>query len=144
MKKTSLLFAVAFVFSFLLPACTGGGAANSPSKAVEKSYSYLMDKEYDKLVKMYATQEGKLLTEEEKAKVKAMLASMGEQQFAKKEGLKSIAVLKETLNEAGDKAEVEINQVFGNGTDENDKIKLIKIEGNWYMLVASAGGSWLK
>jgi len=144
MKKTSFLVTVAFAVTFLLPACTGGGAANSPSKAVEKSYSYLMDKDYDNLVKMYATQDGKFLTEEEKAKVKAMLASMGEEQFAKKDGLKSITVLKETLNEAGEKAEVEINQVFGNGKDENDKIKLIKIEGNWYMLIASSGGSWLK
>jgi len=57
--------------------------------------------------------------------------------YEKDGGLKSVKVTKETITEDGLKATVDIVQSYGNGKEEENSIDLVKIEGDWYVLVSN-------
>ncbi len=133
MKKNGIVIALTFVLALAVTSCgSGGPTANSPSKSVEKVFGYIMDKDYEKAAKMYASEDGKMLTEEEVAKITALLPMMV-QEYNKKDGLKSIKVLQEKISENGDEAKVDITMKYGNGEEKKESLKVMKIDGNWYL-----------
>ncbi len=137
MKKQGILILLSMVLVLGMTSCGGDkSGGNSPSKAVEKLFKYVIDKDYDNAVKLYASENGKALTEEEVAKVKALLP-MVVMAYEKEGGLKSVKVTGEKISEDGNKAEVEIVQTYGNGKEEDNDIDLVKIDGNWYALVSN-------
>jgi hypothetical protein len=137
MKKQAILIVFSVVLALSMFSCGGGtSGGNSPSKTVEKLFKYVIDKDYDNAVKIYANEDGKVLDEEETAKIKAMLP-MVVKVYEKDGGLKSIKVTKETLAEDGNKATVDIVQSYGNGKEEPNSIDLVKIGGEWYVLVTN-------
>ncbi|MGE0021566.1 MAG: hypothetical protein AB7S72_17980 [Draconibacterium sp.] len=147
MKKNGILIVLFLALSVVLSSCGGSGSAsvsgNSPTKIVEKCYDLLMKKDYEKLAKMYVGEDGKKFTEEDIAKLKALLP-MAVKEFEKKGGLNSYKVLSETLVDLEkskhygynhEYAKVEVNQIFGNGEEEKERIYTIKIDGDWFISV---------
>jgi hypothetical protein len=142
MKKSGMLIVMSFVLSFAFTSCGGGTTGNSPTKAVEKSYEYVIKKDYNKVAKMYAGEDGEQLTEDDIAKLKAILP-MAAKEFEKEGGIASVEVLSESISDLEkskkygyqhEHAKVQINRIFGNGEKEEDTIYLVKKDGNWFIL----------
>ncbi|HNQ37809.1 MAG: DUF4878 domain-containing protein [Prolixibacteraceae bacterium] len=137
MKKQGIVIVFSIVLALAMISCGGNKpGGNTPSKTVEKLFKYVIDKDYDNAVTLYANKDGKALDEEEVAKVKALLP-MVVKVYEKDGGLKSVKVTKETITEDGLKATVDIVQSYGNGKEEENSIDLVKIEGDWYVLVSN-------
>lgn len=135
-KLTALLTVILFGLTLGLLSCGGGAGGNSPSATVEKGMKAFWEKDYEKAVSFYAKKDGTKLTEEETAKLIGMLP-MAMQQNAEKEGLKNIEFLEETISEDGNTAEVKYTVVYKNGEEETDDASLVKIDGEWYMLITN-------
>ena len=56
---------------------------------------------------------------------------MGQEEMKKKDGVKSIEVIEEVINEAGDKATVKIKVVYGNGDENTQTNKFVMEDGKW-------------
>ena len=134
MKKVPILLVV-ILFSVTLGLIScGGGGGNSPSNVVKKGLYTFYDKNYEDVAKLYAKKDGTLLTEEEQAKVIGML-SMAMEKQAKKEGIKNLEILEETISEDGNTATVKYTIFFNNGDEDTSTEKLIRIDNDWYMLI---------
>ena len=149
MKKYGIFIVAIIALAVIITSCGGGGGgvSNSPSKTVEKVYSMMMKKDFDKLVTMYAGKDGAKFSEEDMAKLKAMLP-MAVKEFESKGGLKSVEILNEKIADLEkakkygfehEHARVQINQVFGNGMEEKDLVYLVKAADGWKVLPAGPG-----
>lgn len=128
MKKNILsLFVVAVMIMGFATAC-GGGASNSPGEAAKKFSELFADGKIDKALEM--VQGYSEASEEDKEKFK-MLFKEAHSQLEEKEGVKSIEIVKEEINEAGDEAEVTLKTVYGNGEEEESTSNLVKVDGKW-------------
>jgi len=137
MKKVTLfLTALVAVIAFGLYSCGGSGGGNTPSNVVVKGMKLMTSGNYDDAVKLYAKKDGTLLTEEEAAKVKGMMP-MAVQEMNKKAEFKDVEAIQEDISEDGNTAKVKYKIFYKDGSEKVDDIKLIKIDGNWYMLVVS-------
>lgn len=133
MKKISLLMmVVAFGLTLGLISCGGGG--NQPSAVVEKGMNAFYGEDFETVVDLYAKKDGTKLTEEERSKLLGMMPMALKEQM-KKEGLDNIEILEETITEEGDRAKVKYKVVFKNGDEDTETVKLINIDGDWYMLL---------
>jgi len=132
-KVTILMIALVFTTSLVLVSCGGGG--NSPSKTVKKGMNLFYDKQYDDAVVLFAKKDGTKLTEEEATKLVGLMA-MGMEQEEEKEGMKDIEIIEETISEDGNTATVKYKIFFNNGDEKESEGRLIKIDGDWYMLIS--------
>lgn len=135
-KLTLLLTALVAVIAFGFYSCGGGGGGNSPSNVVVKGMKLMTSGNYDDAVKLYAKKDGTLLTEEETAKVKGMMP-MAVKELNKKAEFKDIEAIQEDISEDGNTAKVKYKIFYKDGSEKTDDVKLIRIDGNWYMLVIS-------
>lgn len=120
---------VALVASFMI-SC---GGASTPSDAVAKVYDLMIDGDYEAASKTFYFGEK---SPEEEAQGQAMILSMLEQKakpmLEKKGGLKGYEILGETIAEDGKTAKVEVKLIYGNGTEEKNKVDMaLDTKGNW-------------
>ena len=122
-----------------LASCGGGSGSvsknDTPGQVVEKSYKLLQDENYEKAAAMFCSN-GKMLTKEETEKLEGMCA-MAYTEFQKKDGIKEVIIIEETL--VGDEltARVKFNLVFKNGDEDDKKQALTKIDGKWYLEIVT-------
>lgn len=70
--------------------------------------------------------------ENAKTMLVALMKEKGGKSMKEKEGIKSYEILSEEIAEDGNSAVVKVKIVYGNGTEDEQKIKLVKDkDGEW-------------
>lgn len=128
MKKLVFLFAL--VTALFAVSC--GGPA-TPSDAAAEIYAMVMAGDFDKVADCFYFDESK---PEEAAEAKAMLTSLftekAKPQIEAKGGIKSVEPLEEVIAEDGKSATVRMKITYGDGSEKDEKIKMILTEaGEW-------------
>jgi hypothetical protein len=130
MKRFYLLPVLALL-AITIGACSGG---NTPSGMAKKMVGYLQEKKYDKFVDCIANNDPRA-TPEETAKNKQMLIAMlkekGDKSLAEKGGLKKYEVTGETISPDGNTAVVRMKYTYGNGTNDDETLNMVKEDGRW-------------
>ena len=127
MKKLFISMFVAVV-AFTLWSC---GPANTPSAVAEEACKCVQNEDYEGYVELMDLKETKN-QESEKEQFVAMLREKGTKTMEKKQGLKSYEVLSEEISEDGKSATVNMKVVYGDGSEDTNKIKLVKNDkGEW-------------
>ena len=130
MKKLFTLFAVAV--AMFMVSCAGAPA--TPSDAAVEYYQYVANGDYEAFANAVHFD---TTDPEEIAEGKAMITSLYKEkaapQIEKKGGVKSIEAVGETISEDGNTANVQLKVVYGDGSEKNEDIKLVKIEDKWML-----------
>ena len=132
MKKLICLSSVFAAMLVLLAACSG--SASTPSSALESYSSGLISGDYDKIVEgIYISEENQDKADVIRGQYKEMLEGKGKQSIESKGGVKEIVIISEEISEDGNSAVVKFKQVFGNGSEEEDDQKMVKVGDKWLM-----------
>ena len=130
MKKFFSLFAVAV--AMFMVSCAGAPA--TPSDAAVEYYQCVVNGDYEAFANAVHFD---TTDPEEIAEGKAMITSLYKEkaapQIEKKGGVKSIEAVGETISEDGNTANVQLKVVYGDGSEKNEDIKLVKIEDKWML-----------
>ena len=127
MKKLFISMFVAVV-AFTLWSC---GPANTPSAVAEEACKCVQNEDYEGYVELMDLKETKN-KESEKQQFVAMLREKGTKTMEKKQGIKSYKVESEEISEDGKSAIVKMKVVYGDGSEDTNKIKLVKNDkGEW-------------
>ena len=127
MKKLFISMFVAVV-AFTLWSC---GPANTPSAVAEEACKCVQNEDYEGYVELMDLKETKN-QESEKQQFVAMLREKGTKTMEKKQGIKSYKVESEEISEDGNSATVNMKVVYGDGSEDTNKIKLVKNDkGEW-------------
>ena len=127
MKKLFISMFVAVV-AFTLWSC---GPANTPSAVAEEACKCVQNEDYEGYVELMDLKETKN-QESEKQQFVAMLREKGTKTMEKKQGIKSYKVESEEISEEGKSATVNMKVVYGDGSEDTNKIKLVKNDkGEW-------------
>lgn len=127
MKKLFISMFVAVV-AFTLWSC---GPANTPSAVAEEACKCVQNADYEGYVELMDLKETKK-QESEKEQFVAMLREKGTKTMEKKQGIKSYNVESEEISEDGKSAIVKMKVVYGDGSEDTNKIKLVKNDkGEW-------------
>lgn len=127
MKKLFISMFVAVV-AFTLWSC---GPANTPSAVAEEACKCVQNADYEGYVELMDLKETKN-QESEKEQFVAMLREKGTKTMEKKQGIKSYKVESEEISEDGKSATVNMKVVYGDGSEDTNKIKLVKNDkGEW-------------
>lgn len=136
MKPLQVLsLVITFIFITGIASCSMGDKGK-PSQRVEKLYSLMKDKNYEKVAAMYVGKDGQKLSPEELTKMQGLLA-MGAAEFDKKEGLDKIEIKEEKISEDGNSADVSFTVIYKNGDKEDNNVSLVKVDGDWYFKIIS-------
>lgn len=130
MKK--VLFGFVALFAMLVMwSC--GGANSTPTSVAEAAAECIKDNDmegYAELVYI-KEKEGKTL-DEQRAELTEFLSGLMQMAMSQKKGLESYEVLSEEIAEDGKTAVVKCKMVYGDGSEDEDKMKMIKTEdGKW-------------
>ncbi len=129
MKKLSIILSLVIASFVLFTTSCGTSSSSSPADISKDILKNAEKGNFDAIIDVFATN-GKELTAEEKAKLTAML-QMGQEEMKKKDGVKSVEVIEEVINEAGDKATVKMKVVYGNGDEDTQTNKFVMEDGKW-------------
>ena len=129
MKKLSIILSLVIASFVLFTTSCGTSSSSSPADISKNIIKNAEKGNFDAIIDVFATN-GKELTAEEKAKLTAML-QMGQEEMKKKDGVKSVEVIEEVINEAGDKATVKMKVVYGNGDESTQTDKFVMEDGKW-------------
>ena len=127
MKKLLISMFVAVV-ALTLWSC---GSANTPSAVAEKAVKCMQKADYEGYVDLMDLKksDGK---DVEKEQLAALLREKGTKTMEKKQGIKSYKVESEEISEDGKSATVNMKVVYGDGSEDTNKIKLVKNDkGEW-------------
>lgn len=134
MKKLFLSMFVA-VAALVLWSC---GASNTPRGVAEKAVECLQNEDYDGYLDLVFLKgeddkdydEAKM--KEGKEQLAALLKEKGKKTMDKKGGIKSYEVVSEEISEDGNSAKVTMKTVYGDGSEDTSKMKLVKnSKGDW-------------
>ena len=127
MKKLFFSMFVAVV-ALTLWSC---GSANTPSAVAEKAAKCIQNADYEGYVDLLDLKKSDG-NDSEKEQLVALLREKGTKAMEKKQGLKSYEVLSEQISEDGKSATVELKMVYGDGSEDTQKMKLVKNDnGDW-------------
>ena len=130
MKKLFALFAVAV--AMFMVSCAGAPA--TPSDAAVEYYQCVVNGDYEAFANAVHFD---TTDPEEIAEGKAMITSLYKEkaapQIEKKGGVTSIEAVGETISEDGNTANVQLKVVYGDGSEKNEDIKLVKVEDKWML-----------
>ena len=130
MKKLLTLFAVAV--AMFMVSCSSAPA--TPSDAAVGYYQCVADGDYEAIADAihYATTDPEEIAES-KAMITSFYKEKAEPEIKSKGGIKSIEALNETISEDGNTANVQLKVVYGDGSEKNEDIKLVKVDGKWML-----------
>ena len=128
MKHLNIIkaFFVAIMVMSIAGSC--GSQADSPGETAKDFTKLFADGKTDKAMKMINGFDE--ASEEEQAKL-GMIMAQAQAELDKKDGIKSVEILKEEITAAGDKTEVKLKTLYGNGEIRESTQKLIKVDGDW-------------
>jgi len=129
MKKLSIILSLVIAsFLFITTSC-GTSSSSSPGDISKKILKNTEKGNFDAVIAVFST-DGKELSDEDKAILTAML-QMGQEEIKKKDGIKSIEIIEEDINEAGDEATVNLKIICGNGEEKTETNKFVMEDGEW-------------
>ena len=130
MKKLSIILSLVIAsFLFFSTSC-GTSTSSSPGDISKKLFKDIEKGDVDAVIAVFST-DGKEITDEDKAKLTAMVEK-GQEGIKEEDGIKSIEVIEEDINEAGDKANVKIKIIYVNGVEETSPTyKFVMEDGKW-------------
>ena len=127
MKKLFFSMFVAVV-AITLWSC---GPANTPSAVAEEACKCVQNEDYEGYVELMDLKETKN-QESDKEQLVAMLREKGTKTMEKKQGIKSYKVESEEISEDDKSATVNMKVVYGDGSEDTNKMKLVKNDkGEW-------------
>jgi len=128
MKHSNIIrsFFIAIMVMGIAASC--GTNADSPGKTAKDFSELFADGKTDKAMKMINGYDE--ASEDEKKKL-SMILIQAQSELDKKDGVKSVEILKEEITEAGDKATVTLSTTYGNGEVEESTQKMVKVDGEW-------------
>ena len=129
MKKLSLVLSLAIASLLFFTTSCGTSSSSSPSDIGKKMFEDIEKGNVDAAIAVFSTN-GEELSDEDKTKLTAMLL-MGQEEIKKKDGIKSIEIIEEAINEAGDKADVTLKIIYGNGEEDTQTNKFVMEDGKW-------------
>ena len=129
MKKLSVILSLVIAgFLFFTISC-GTSSSSSPGDISKKMFKDIEKGNVDAVIAIFSTK-GEEITDEEKDEFTSM-TMMLQKEFEKRDGIKSIEIVEEDINKAGDKAEVEFKIIFVNGEEESVAHKYVMEDGKW-------------
>ena len=129
MKKLGVILSLVIASFLFFGTSCGTSSSSSPSDLSIKLIKDMEKGNVDAVIAVFSTQ-GKELTDEDKAKLNAMIL-MGQEKAKKKGGIKSVKVIEEDINEEGDKATVKLEIVYGDGSENTQADKFVMEDGKW-------------
>ena len=129
MKKLSLVLSLAIASLLFFTTSCGTSSSSSPGDIGKKMFEDIEKGNVDAAIAVFSTN-GEELSDEDKTKLTAMLL-MGQEEIKKKDGIKSIEIIEEAINEAGDKADVTLKIIYGNGEEDTQTNKFVMEDGKW-------------
>lgn len=129
MKKLGVILSLVIASFLFFGTSCGTSSSSSPSDLSIKLIKDMEKGNVDAIIDVFSTQ-GKALTDEDIAKLNALIL-MGQEELKKKDGIKSSKVIEEDINEAGDKATVKIEIVYGDGSEDTQTYKFVMEDGKW-------------
>jgi uncharacterized protein YchJ len=132
LKFYGLFLALTIAFSF--NSCSTS-STSSPGDTVVKLYDLMKSNKTAKVAALYVSDKGEKFSEAEAKKIEG-LAAMASEEWNKKDGLKNIEITEESIEEDGNSAKVKFITNFNNGDSKNEKAKLIKIDGKWFVKIS--------
>ncbi|MCF8234463.1 MAG: DUF4878 domain-containing protein [Bacteroidales bacterium] len=130
MKKLSLIASTVLSVFVLFLAVSCGGGGNSPGKTAEKAMMTAADADAEGFVKLVYMEEGEEISDEDMEQLQMML-DYGQKEIEKKEGLKKVEIISEEVTEDGNEAEVKMKMVYGDESEDEETVKMIKQNGKW-------------
>ena len=134
MKK--LIYFLTCVFSVMLFAACGSDTS-TPKAAAENWGNMMKSGDYEGIVDQIAYPDN--LSAEEKEQSKEMFLSLFNDkvkaQMEKKGGITSTEVLSETISEDGKTAKVEMKVVYGDGSEYEQTLDLVNVDGDWKLSI---------
>ena len=127
-----LALTIALTVAFSFNSCST--SSSSPGDSVVKLYDLMKANQTAKVAAMYVSDKGEKFSEAESKKIEG-LAAMAAEEWNKKDGLKNIEITEESIDEEGNSAKVKFITNFNNGDSKNEKAKLIKIDGKWFVKI---------
>ena len=128
MKKLISLLTVALV-AFAFSACSS--SEDAPKKVVETYLSASQKKDSKKVVELFHF--SKEVSAEDKESYEQLLDEKITKDIEKKQGIASYEVGEVTMAEDGNSALVEYTIRYGDGTEETEKIDVVKVDGKWLL-----------
>ncbi len=127
-------FFLALTIAFSFNSCSTG-STSSPGDTVVKLYDLMKENKTEKAVTFYVSNKGEKFSEAEAKKVEGLLG-MAAEKWNKKDGLKNIEITEEVIAEDGNSAKVKFITNFKNGDTDDERVKLMKIEGKWFVIIS--------
>ena len=126
MKKIVRLMAMAIVV-LAFAAC----GSKSPEGAAKSFLKYYQNGDYAAMVdQMHFSKD---ISDDDKAQFAEMLQGKIAPEIEKKGGIDSFEIGEVEMAEDGQSAKVKYTLHFGNGTDSNDDMKLVLVDGKWML-----------
>ena len=127
MKKMFRLMAMAIVV-LAFAAC---GSNNTPEGAVEKMLKSYQKGDYAAVIdQMHFSKE---LSKDDKAQLVQMFEEKDAPEVEKKGGIASYEITEAEVAEDGQSARVKYTLHYGNGSEKNDKQKVLLVDGKWVL-----------
>lgn len=130
MKKIFFAVAMCLMLAGVLTSCS----SNSPEGVAEKFMENMKNENAEALVEMLELPDGlRSSSEKDKEELVELFDKKLFKSLDKKDGIKDYKVIDVDMD--GDKAEVTVKTLFGNGDEEEQTIPVVKDEdGNWKIL----------
>ena len=130
MKKLFSIFAVAV--AMFMVSCASAPA--TPSDAAVEYYKCVVNGDYEGFANAIHFD---TTDPEELAEGKAMVISLYKEkaapQIEAKGGIASVEAVGETISEDGTTANVDLKIVYGDGSEENEDVKMVKVDDKWLL-----------
>lgn len=124
MKKVLFAIAICFITMAALSSCSSHD--NSPEGVAKAAVECLKAKDYKGYMDLTSA------TKEQKEAMTAMLQKVG-QQTDEKGGVESYEIVDQEIDEEKGTATVNVKVTYGNGDTEENKMKMLKKDGDWVL-----------
>lgn len=124
MKKVLFAIAICFITMAALSSCSSHD--NTPEGVAKAAVECLKAKDYKGYMDLTSA------TKEQKEAMTAMLQKVG-QQTDEKGGVESYEVVDQEIDEEKGTATVNVKVTYGNGDTEENKMKMLKKDGDWVL-----------
>ena len=124
MKKVLFAIAICFITMAALSSCSSHD--NTPEGVAKAAVECLKAKDYKGYMDLTSA------TKEQKEAMTAMLQKVG-QQTDEKGGVESYEIVDQEIDEEKGTATVNVKVTYGNGDTEDNKMKMLKKDGEWVL-----------
>lgn len=124
MKKVLFAIAICFITMAALSSCSSHD--NTPEGVAKAAVECLKAKDYKGYMDLTSA------TKEQKEAMTAMLQKVG-QQTDEKGGVESYEIVDKEIDEEKGTATVNVKVTYGNGDTEDNKMKMLKKDGDWVL-----------